>query len=407
MADNLSSTAAMTPLHVVVVGNYALDRQESMLRFADVLLRQLPDQGVRVTFVSPNALFGRLATQGSTLGKWLGYLDKFLVFPFALRRAVRPTRGTDAEVPSRAVVHILDHSNAMYALFLRGFSVAVTCHDLLAVRGALGEQTDCPASSTGRLLQRWILRGLSRATVLVCDSTATLRDAERIVPGAASKTRLVLLGQNHQFTVLPPDERDQRLTAEPALAPLFTRGNAAPPFLLHVGSSLRRKNRDGAIRILNRIRDQWDGYLVFAGTPLLSEHRALARDLGVHQRILEIERPSDDLLEALYNRAFALLYPSRYEGFGWPVIEAQACACAVVCSASGPVPEVAGEGALVRDVDDEEGFAADVLQLTDPDERRRLVEKGLANVKRFTTERMISDYLEIYHRLAGSATSLP
>ena len=384
--------------HIVLVGNYAPDHQESMLRFADVLLHELPSRGLRVTITSPQPVFGRLANPASGLGKWLAYVDKFLLFPASLRKTVQAIRKEGAA--TGVVIHICDQSNAIYTQVLRHFPVVVTCHDLLAVRGALGEQTDCPASFMGKLLQKWIVNGLSRAALLVCSSSATLRDTERIVPNAVGKIRLVLLGQNHQFRVLPPSVRDQRLAGVPGLPNLLAKAEANIPFLLHVGSSLRRKNRDGAIRILHRIRDRWNGVLIFAGTPLLSDHRALARDLGVHQRILEIERPSEDLLEALYNRAFAFLFPSRFEGFGWPVIEAQACGCPVLCSASEPVPEIAGEGAFIRDVDDEEGFANDVLKLTNSTERSRLVEKGFENVKRFTTERMIEEYVKIYAELA-------
>ena len=69
----------------------------------------------------------------------------------------------------------------MYARQIRGMPVVVTCHDLLAVRGALGEQTDCPASLTGKLLQRWIVAGLRAATAVACVSKATLEDARRLV----------------------------------------------------------------------------------------------------------------------------------------------------------------------------------------------------------------------------------
>ena len=63
----------------------------------------------------------------------------------------------------------------------RNAPVLVTCHDLLAVRGGLGEQTDTPASVTGKVLQRWILRGLRAADAVACDSEATMADAERLV----------------------------------------------------------------------------------------------------------------------------------------------------------------------------------------------------------------------------------
>jgi len=95
------------------------------------------------------------------------------------------------------------------------------------------------------------------------------------------------------------------------------------------------------------------------------------------------------------------LYPSRFEGFGWPVIEAQACGCPVVCSNSGPLPEAAGDAGLFHDADDEAGFAADLLRLSDPGQRAIWSEKSLRNAERFSTSRMVSQYIDIYRNLGA------
>jgi glycosyltransferase involved in cell wall biosynthesis len=83
------------------------------------------------------------------------------------------------------------------------------------------------------------------------------------------------------------------------------------------------------------------------------------------------------------------------------VIEAQASGCPVVCSNAGPLPEVAGDAALLRDVDDEDGFAHDVLRLNDPAERARWSDKGLANARRYEPEEMVSRYIEVYRGLGA------
>ncbi len=89
------------------------------------------------------------------------------------------------------------------------------------------------------------------------------------------------------------------------------------------------------------------------------------------------------MLEALYSTAMALLYPSRFEGFGWPIIEAQACGCPVICADREPMSEIGGEAALTHDVDDEAGFARSILQLADPAERARWSERSLAECRAF------------------------
>ena len=108
------------------------------------------------------------------------------------------------------------------------------------------------------------------------------------------------------------------------------------------------------------------------------------------------------MIEALYNRASALLFPSRYEGFGWPPIEAQACGCPVVASDIAPIAEVLRDSAALHRLDDEAGMAASILRLsTDEKYREQIRQAGFQNVEsRFRTSRMMQEYIAIYKELA-------
>jgi len=368
---------------VLLIGNYPPDRQQSMHRFAMMLLDGLTSAGVPAELVQPRPFFGRFRYAGSFMAKWLAYLDKFVLFPLHLRRRLRSTP---------ALVHICDHSNAMYARRIHGVPVVTTCHDLLAVRGALGEQTDCPASFTGKLLQRWIVAGLRAAAVIACVSRATLEDARRLVArrDGIPELELIGLGLSYPYRRLPADEARARLARLSALRPDL-------PFVLHVGTNLRRKNREGVLRIFARCKADWNGLLVFAGEPLSETLRSLGRQLNILDRVVEVPDATSEALEALYNCATAFLFPSRFEGFGWPVIEAQACACPVICSNRAPLPEVAGDAGLIHPVADEEGFAADIIRLTDPEERVLWGARSLRNAERFSTDKMIAEYISVYH----------
>jgi glycosyltransferase involved in cell wall biosynthesis len=371
---------------VLLIGSYPPDQWQSMLRFGQMMLDGLCDCGVEARLIQPPAVLGRIRVFGATAAKWLGYIDKFILFRWRLWRnlAARP-----------ALVHICDHSNATYARAAARFPLLITCHDLLAVRGALGENTDYAPSFTGRVLQRWILRGLRCADVIACVSHATAEDVKRLVgPGDGDRRITVVpLGLNYPYRKLTLAEAGERLDPIRSL-------DRTLPFVLHVGSSSPRKNRDGVLRIFTRLKQKWNGQLVFAGDLLTRELITAARKLEILDRIVQLETPESELLEALYNSAVALLYPSRFEGFGWPVIEAHACGCPVICSKSGPLPEVAGDAGLFRDVDDEEGFARDLLRLTDPAERARWSVKALQNAERFSAARMILEYREIYRSMA-------
>jgi glycosyltransferase involved in cell wall biosynthesis len=370
---------------VLLIGNYLPDRQQSMQRFNAMMLQGLAAAGISAQLIRPEPFFGDFKSTGRFIAKWLGYIDKYILFLFRLRQklAMRPM-----------LIHICDHSNAVYVRYCREFPVLVTCHDLLAVRGALGENTDCPASMTGRLLQRWILHGLRRADAVACISHATAGDAGRLVACGRDRPRIsvVPMGLNYPYRKLASEVARARLASIDSL-------HIDLPFVLHVGSNLQRKNREGVLRIFARCKDKWNGHLVFAGNLLNDELMSLGRKLGVSDRILQLENPPSELLEALYNCAVALIYPSRFEGFGWPIVEAHACGCPVICSDIAPLAEAAGEAALSHPVNDEEGFALDLLRLTDPAEHAQWSEKGLRNAERFSTKKMIAQYIEIYRSL--------
>jgi glycosyltransferase involved in cell wall biosynthesis len=372
-------------MKILLVGNYLPDRQRSMQRFAAMLRDGLGAAGHEVRLIRPRPRLGRSRRFGGSARKWLAYGDKYLVLPQALRRAVMWAD----------VVHICDHSNSMYVAHLRGKPHVVTCHDLLAVRGALGEETDCPATLTGKILQRWIFRSLCRAQMVACVSTATRADLIRLAgPQIEERSSVIMLGVVPTFSAVERTQAHARLASLCGIKP-------GRPFLLNVGSNLRRKNREGALRIFKRVSQQLDCDLVFAGDPLSKELRQLKSEIGLNGNVIEVPRPTDATLEALYSTAFALLYPTRFEGFGWPAIEAQTCGCPVVSSNSTSLPEVVGTAALLRAPEDEEGFATDVLRLTEPMTRNQLIVRGFENVKRFTPERMVNDYIQLYQKVCA------
>ena len=371
-------------MRIVLIGNYVADVQESMLRYADLLRAGLSEAGHEVTLAAPQS---RLKSAGpSGIRKWIGYIDKFVLSPRQLAQAARRAD----------VVHVCDHSNSMYVPAKSSVPYVATCHDLLAVRGALGEVSDCPASFTGQYLQRSILRGLRRANAVACVSNATLRDAQRLLNGYQGKLALVPNSLNYPYRPL-----DARVVRE-RLAERGLRDTGS--YVLSVGSSHRRKNRECTLHALAKIGSAWNGKLVFAGQPLSDELRALARQLGVENRVAEVLKPSNEALEALYSGALALLFPSRFEGFGWPVIEAQACACPVICSDREPMPEVSGGAAILCGPEDHDAFGQAILALSrEPARRAELARRGLANAERYGRPAMIDRFVTLYEQVARRA----
>ena len=362
-------------MRILLVANYSPDLQQSMQRYAAMLHEGFSAAGHDVRLIRP------MARVGKTGEKWAGYVDKFVLFPRELRRA---SEWAD-------VVQICDHSNAIYVKYLESRPHVVTCHDMLAVRSALGEFPGYPTRWSGRRLQQMILNGLARARNIVCVSEATRADVERLVPGCDRNLTCIHNGLNYPYGPMPREEAARRLEAL-ALPP-------DRPFVLHVGGNQWYKNRLGVLKIFAPLRKRIPNLLlVMAGKPWTVPMRGLARELGLEGSAVELSGVSEEDLRALYSRAETLLFPSLAEGFGWPVAEAQACGCPVVTSNRAPMTEVGGAAAIYIDPLDHESAAVAVASVIGS---RRLRKPATG----YSTAAMIEGYLALYRSLLSEVVS--
>lgn len=177
--------------------------------------------------------------------------------------------------------------------------------------------------------------------------------------------------------------------------------NITGDFILHVGQTHRRKNIPFLLKIFEKIKDQNTLGLVLVGPPgdgekeILSIIQASRFRKNIHKFK---ELPEKDLLY-LYNTASCLLFPSLYEGFGLPVVEAMACGCPVVCSDSTAIPESAGGAGLLCGPEEEEWIKAIKMIINDEDERNKLIKKGLERVKQLSWERTVEEMLKTFESI--------
>ncbi len=180
------------------------------------------------------------------------------------------------------------------------------------------------------------------------------------------------------------------------------------PYVIAFSSVNPHKNIASLIRAFARLRlrDQWQlvvvGHLSLRGEQL----PALTRSLGLEGRVIMTGYLEDDLLRAALEHASALAFPSFYEGFGIPVIEAMQCGVPVACSRAGALPEVAANAALFFDP----GSVADIAEvlerlLTDARLRQRLHAEGLRNARRFSWEQSARATLEVYRCASAGAAA--
>ena len=364
-----------------------------MERFARMLLNGFTDGGYEVTIWRPVPLLGKpMNSTLSGFGKWLGYIDKWIAFPLLLRWRVLMLPKNKRK---QTRFHICDHSNAPYRAHLPGQQTGITCHDVLAIRGALGDESAfCNASRTGVVLQKWILRNLLSMNQLAAVSQKTLGDLQALGKQSGQDSP-----SDSQWQVIPNAFNADFRPMEQGRAWELLNGaglDPARPYLLHVGSALPRKNRKLLLHMVHALGDRWSGLICFAGQPLDPALRAEAERLGLTDRVVSIGKPDHETLVALYSTCSGFIFPSFSEGFGWPVIEAQACGAPVIASDIPPMPEVSGGAAMHGDPHDPKAFAEAFLKLQDEEARKALVEEGFENCRRFEMNTMIDRYLHLY-----------
>lgn len=381
-------------MKILLIGNLAEDRQESMQRFTRMLDQGLRDRGHTVTVLAPTlrlARFGPAYRYGG-LPKYLGYFDKFVLFPRVLRRFVRHSRPD--------VVHIVDQANAVYARALRGVPALATCHDLLEVRAALGELPHQAVSWSGRKYQAWIAASLGRLQLIACVSRQTRADVLRLVRLPPARVRHIPNALNHPYQPLSAAVIRQHLGALAArqrLDPAWLDATGGG-YLLHVGGGQWYKNRAGLLAIYAELRSLLSPVprLVIVGPPLA------ARDLervpaGVEAGLVVLRDVTNPELAALYNLAQALIFPSWEEGFGWPVAEAQACGCPVFATNRAPMTEVGGQSSVYFDA----AHPAEAARVIAAAWHGRGARRGLAltEAQRWQPALMLEAYETLYHEL--------
>jgi glycosyltransferase involved in cell wall biosynthesis len=376
-------------MKIILIGNYKLDKQESMERFTLMLSEGFKHAGIKTEIWRPIIFFGfKSLNPNKGVGKYLGYLDKWVLFPFVIRwRLLKKTNRVKG-----VYFHVCDHSNAPYLAHLPQLKSGITCHDVLAIRGAFGfTDAYCPASTMGRILQKWILKNLSKANKMACVSHHTRYQLEELSKGSQhSKKDWVII---HNAFNAPFFEMEPK-----AYQPILAQADLAlkAPFLLHVGSSLPRKNRKLLLDMAAALGNNWHGNICFAGEALEHDLINHAKQLRVFERVISIVQPNHNTLVALFSACEAFIFPSLSEGFGWPLIEAQACGAPVIASNIAPMPEVSGGSALHASPTNAEEFADALMALQNKTMRKNIIDAGIENIKRFSNEKMIQGYLDLY-----------
>jgi glycosyltransferase involved in cell wall biosynthesis len=368
-------------LNILLVGNYSPDQQKSMAAFLAMMQTSLIDIGHHVEVIHPERCLLPKNLKPHGLWKWIAYIDKFIIFPFKLKYKSKKFD----------IVHICDHSNAMYVLVLSKKPVVVTCHDVLAIEAARNMIPDWNVGLMGRLFQHLIFKGLNKSNAIVCVSEYTKSHLKNL----GSTTKNIFVALNSLNADFFPDNNSliENIIVQAGL-PINSK------YFIHVGSDLPRKNRLFILKIFNKIACNFPEKnlkLLFVGPTFPTAMENFINDHNLTDSVLLVKNASHATLRALYSGSIGLIFPSLQEGFGWPIIEAQACGCPVYTSNILPMTEVGGHGAIYIDTLDE--YAAAEKISNSLHELTLMRERGFDNIVRFSKDIMMNNYLSAYSKV--------
>jgi glycosyltransferase involved in cell wall biosynthesis len=271
----------------------------------------------------------------------------------------------------------------------------VTIHDLIPLILPLYR-----GSVLVRLYTRLVAIAARRADVVITDSESSKEDVIRILKIPEERVRVIYLAADEMFR---PVNDEARLS--------FVRRKYGLPrlYLLYLGGFDQRKNVSMLIRafaLLNRGKTAKRVNLVIAGrlplkdTPFFPDPRSLVEELGIGEEVVFTGWVEEEDKPALYSGALAFVFPSLYEGFGLPPLEAMSCGVPVIASNRASLPEVVGDGGLLFDPEDAEGLAYAIeLLLSDEALRAELQRKALAQSARFSWKRCALETLAVYQEI--------
>ena len=308
------------------------------------------------------------------------YAARYFLYPWWLKREAKRAR----------LVHILDHTYAHMVSRAQRRPVVVTVHDLMPVI-ILRSPTDGWREGIRNRFLRTTLKALRLAHSYIVGSE-WLKGELATWLGDHRRISVVPFGVDRAFFSEAPGARvrgraDWRIPQEAFV-------------LLHVGSTVERKSVPLVIQTVSRLRAVADAHLLQVGGRFTGDQEQLIERLGLRRYVRSVPFVDETTLRRAYRTADVLLFPSLYEGFGYPVLEAFASGLPVVTSGAGGLKEVGGDAAVVVEGRDPAAYVQALEALSDDPARcDLLIARGRVRAREFSWQRTAEKTAEVYRRL--------
>jgi glycosyltransferase involved in cell wall biosynthesis len=275
--------------------------------------------------------------------------------------------------------------------FLKLKPKIVTCHDII--------HELYPTTKAHLLLSKYLYKGLKDADFIITDSDSTSNDLITKYKIPSNKLKTVYLGIDHSIFRFQNDLRD-----------MYSKYNLSEEdrYIFHISSEQPRKNLDSIIKAFYKVK-KIKGFenlkLLKAGNAQYKKDRkqliSLINDLELQNDVIFINYVPIEDLPKLYSLSELFVFPSFYEGFGFPILESMACGTPVITSNKSSLPELAGDAAIQINPQDTESLKNAMLKvLSDDDLKNSMSKLGLQQSSKFTWEKCASETSKIYDLLS-------
>lgn len=269
--------------------------------------------------------------------------------------------------------------------------VVITVHDLSFMR-----YPHFTEPKNLKLLKRLFVKSIHRADLIFADSEFTKRDIIDVYHIDENKIQTVYLGVDNKFNANITLSEIEKVKEKYFLP---------DKYIFYVGTLEPRKNIPALLNAYKLLKERNKGLpykLVIVGMKgwLYNKIFQDIQKLQLENDIIFTGYVEDNDLHLIYSGGSLLVYPSFYEGFGFPVIEAMACGIPVVCSDKTSLPEVAGDASIFCSTDDYEEISIKIEQvLSDKQLKKEMVNKGFQQARKFTWEKTAKTVLSSYKEL--------
>jgi glycosyltransferase involved in cell wall biosynthesis len=386
-------------LNVVVFSHPKFLGSQSMPRYTNFLYDNLVKKNLIVKLWSPKSFFHFLHKYNKKVGKYLSYIDQYVIFPFEVKMKLI--------FQNKETLYVFaDQALGPWVNLVKNKKHVIHCHDFIALKSSFNLIPENNISWSGKLYQKYIQNGFSNGKYFISISNNTKKELELFHKGSINLSEVCYNGLNK--ILIPIDSLFSRTVISKLINVNLNNG-----YILHVGGNQFYKNRIGCIKIYNAWRKQskYEYPLLLVGEhpsiDLLSEFNKS----NFKEDIYFLTSLQDEYINYCYSGATCLLFPSLEEGFGWPIAEAMASGCLVITTNQAPMTEVAGQSNCflidrmpfnnkMHDIwASRSARAIDNITDLNYNDLQICINSGLENSKRFNPTITFNEIFSIYNKI--------